>query len=64
MVFVIKAEVRDLRKTINFTAQKTVYGGKDIAERDAVFIFAIENEFGRGLLVSCPRGSHDKSGGV
>jgi hypothetical protein len=51
MVFVIKAEVRDLRKTLNFTAQKTVYGGKDIAEGDAVFILASENEGGRGLLV-------------
>ncbi len=46
MVFVIKAEVRDLRTTLEFTAQKTMYGGKNIAKGDAVFIFASENEGG------------------
>lgn len=51
MVFVIKAEVRDLRaKTFEFTAQKTMYGGKQIAEGDAIFVFASENEGGPGLL--------------
>jgi hypothetical protein len=51
MVFVIKAEVRDLRtKTFKFTAQKTMYGGKNIAQGDTVFIFASENEGGRGLI--------------
>jgi hypothetical protein len=51
MVFVIKAEVRDLRKkTLKFTAQKTMYGGKNICRGDAVFIFASENEGGRGLV--------------
>lgn len=29
---------------------KTMYGGKNIAKGDAVFIFASENEGGRGLL--------------
>lgn len=51
MAFVIKAEVRDPRaKTYAFTAQKTMYGGKLIAEGDTVFVFASENEGGRGLI--------------
>ena len=51
MVFVIKAEVRDLQtKTFAFTAQKTMYGGKHIANGDTVFIFASENEGGQGLI--------------
>ena len=51
MVFVVKAEVRDLQtKTFAFTAQKTMYGGKHIANGDTVFIFASENEGGQGLI--------------
>jgi hypothetical protein len=50
MVFGIKAEVRDLRETLEFTAQKPMYRGKNIAEGDTVFIFASENEGGRGLI--------------
>jgi hypothetical protein len=51
MAFVIKAEVADPRaKTFAFTAQKTMYGGKLIAERDVVFVFASENEGGHGLI--------------
>jgi hypothetical protein len=51
MAFVIKAEVRNSQaKTFSFGAQKTMYGGKHIAERDTVFIFASENEGGRGLI--------------
>lgn len=51
MAFAIKAEVRDLRaKTLAFTAQKTMYGGKHIAKGDTVFIFASENEGGHGLI--------------
>ena len=51
MVFVIKAEVRDPRaKTFAFSAQKTMYGGRNIAEGDTVFVFASENEGGRGLI--------------
>jgi hypothetical protein len=51
MVFVIKAAVRDLRtKTFKFNAQRTMYGGKNIAKGDAVFVFASENEGGRGLI--------------
>jgi hypothetical protein len=51
MVFAIKAEVCDRRaKTFAFTAQKTMYGGKHIAEGDTVFVFASENEGGHGLV--------------
>jgi hypothetical protein len=51
MVFAIKAELREPRaRTFIFTAQKTMYGGKRIAEGDTVFIFASENEGGRGLI--------------
>lgn len=50
MVFAIKAEVRELRNTLDFTAQKTMYRGKNIAKGDTIFIFASENEGGRGLI--------------
>lgn len=51
MAFAIKAEIRDPRaKTFVFAAQKTMYGGKHIAEGDTVFIFASENEGGQGLI--------------
>ena len=51
MTFAIKAEVCDPRtKTFAFAAQKTMYGGKHIAEGDTVFVFASENEGGQGLI--------------
>lgn len=51
MAYAIKAELRDPRMTtIELTAQKTMYGGKDIGEGDTVFVFASENEGGRGLV--------------
>ena len=51
MMFAIKAEVSDPRaKTFAFTAQKTMYGGKHIAEGDTIFVFASENEGGQGLI--------------
>jgi hypothetical protein len=51
MVFAIKAEVLDPRaRTFEFRAQKTMYGGKRIAEGDAIFVFASENEGGSGLV--------------
>ena len=51
MAFAIKAEVRGLPvKTFAFTAQKTMYGGKHIAKGDTVFVFASENEGGKGLI--------------
>ena len=51
MAFAIKAAIPDSQaKTYVFTAQKTMYGGKHIAEGDTVFLFASENEGGQGLL--------------
>jgi hypothetical protein len=51
MTFAIKAEIRDPRvKALAFTAQKTMYGGKHIAQGDTVFVFASENEGGCGLI--------------
>ena len=50
MMFAIKAEVSDQgTETFAFNAQKTMYGGKDIANGDTIFIFASENEGGPGL---------------
>lgn len=51
MAFAIKAEVEDARaETFSFAAQKTMYGGKHIAEGDTIFLFASENEGGQGLV--------------
>jgi hypothetical protein len=51
MAYAIKAEVSDPRaRTFAFTAQKTMYGGKQIAEGDTVFVFASENERGQDLI--------------
>jgi hypothetical protein len=51
MAFAIKAEIGDSKaKTFAFTAQKTMYGGKQIATGDTVFLFASENEGGQGLV--------------
>jgi hypothetical protein len=54
MTYAIKAEIADTKlKTFTFSAQKTMYGGKLIAEGDTLFIFASENEAAenaRGLI--------------
>ncbi len=51
MAFVIKAHVCDPdAETFAFAAQKTMYGGKHIAEGDTIFVFASENEGGSGLV--------------
>ncbi|TGP26750.1 MULTISPECIES: hypothetical protein [unclassified Mesorhizobium] len=51
MAFAIKAEVKDPQaETFSFAAQKTMYGGKHIAEGDTIFVFASENEGGQGLV--------------
>ncbi len=51
MAFAIKAEIIDPQaRSFTFAAQKTMYGGKHIAECDTVYIFASENEGGRGLI--------------
>jgi hypothetical protein len=50
MAFAIKAGVSDPQATtFAFAAQKTMYGGKHIAEGDTIFVFASENEGGQGL---------------
>ncbi|HEY9344415.1 MAG TPA: hypothetical protein VIQ53_03835 [Inquilinus sp.] len=51
MAFAIKAEISDPQaETFVFTAQKTMYGGKQVAAGDTVFLFASETEGGRGLV--------------
>jgi len=51
MAYAVKAEVVDPRaRTFTFTAHKTMYGGKLIAEGNTVFVFASENEGGQGLV--------------
>jgi len=51
MAFAIKAEIDAPRASaFTFTAQKTMYGGKRIAEGDTIFVFASENEGGQGLI--------------
>ena len=53
MLFAIKAEVSDPRaERFAFSAQKTMYGGKQIAKGDTIFVFASENEGGPGLIAS------------
>jgi len=51
MMFAIKAEVSDpCAETFAFSAQKTMYSGKQIAKGDTTFVFASENEGGPGLI--------------
>ncbi len=51
MMYAIKAKVADPRaKVFTFTAQKTMYGGKRIAEGDRIFVFSSEKDGGRGLI--------------
>jgi hypothetical protein len=52
-MFAIKTEVSDPgAEAFAFSKQKTMYGGKHIARSDTIFVFASENEGGRGLLAS------------
>ena len=52
-MFAIKAEVGVPRtETFALSAQKTMYGGKQIAKGDTIFVFASENEGGPGLIAS------------
>ena len=67
MAFAIKAEIPDPRaKAFTLVAQKTMYGGKQIAEGDVVFVFASENEGGQGLIargvVTCAKAVAKKRG--
>jgi hypothetical protein len=51
MAYAIKAKVVQPRaRTFTFPGHKTMYGGKRIAEGDTAFVFASENEGGRGLI--------------
>ncbi|TIT08000.1 MAG: hypothetical protein E5W74_24710, partial [Mesorhizobium sp.] len=51
MAYAIKTGIEDTRaRTFVFAAQKTMYGGKRIAEGDVIFLFASENEGGQGLV--------------
>lgn len=51
MAFAIKAEIADPQaEHFAFIAQKTMYGGKNIAAGDTIFLFASENEGGHGLV--------------
>ena len=53
MTLAIKVKVIDPRaKTFAFATQKTMYGGKHIANGDMIFVFASENEGGPGLIAS------------
>jgi len=51
LAYAIKAEIRDSEAaTFGFRARKTMYGGKNIAAGDTIYIFASENEGGQGLI--------------
>ena len=51
MSFAIKADIQDAGAAQwSFVGQKTMYGGKRIAAGDSIYIFASENEGGRGLI--------------
>ena len=51
MAYVIKTEIAEPQQSaFSFTAQKTMYGGRNIAKGDALFLFASENEGGKGLV--------------
>jgi hypothetical protein len=53
MTFAITAAVTDpSAQSFAFNAQKTMYGEKQIAKADSIFIFASENEGGSGLIPS------------
>lgn len=52
-MFAIKAKVGDpTSESFVFRAQKTMYGGKHVAQGDRIFVFASENEGGTGLIAS------------
>jgi hypothetical protein len=51
MAYAIKTEIRNPRATVfKFAAQKTMYGGKLIRTGNEIFLFASENEGGKGLI--------------
>ncbi|MBZ9816919.1 hypothetical protein [Mesorhizobium sp. CA7] len=51
MAYAIKTQIQDpAAERFVFAAQKTMYGGKRIAEGDVIYLFASENEGGQGLV--------------
>ena len=49
--YAIKAAISDPRaKSFTFRRAKTMYGGKQVAPGDTIFVFASENEGGAGLI--------------
>ncbi len=51
MTYAIKVEIKNRRaKSFTFDRQKTMYGGRKIAEGDTIYLFASENEGGPGLI--------------
>jgi hypothetical protein len=51
MVYAIKAEIPDPHaETFAFVAQKTMYGGRHVAQGDTIFVFASETQGGKGLI--------------
>jgi len=51
MSYVIKAAIADENlKEFSFRAQKTMYGGKGIREKDEIFVVASETQGGHGLI--------------
>jgi hypothetical protein len=52
-MFAIKTEVIEPQAEVfAFGNQKTMYGGKQVAKGDVIFVFASENEGGAGLVAS------------
>ena len=52
-MYVIKTEITDVgAKSWTFKRQKTMYGGKQIAKGDQIYIFASETAGGPGLIAS------------
>ena len=50
-MFAIKAEITDIdARYWTFIEQKTMYGGRTVAQGDTIFVFASENEGGSGLI--------------
>lgn len=55
MAYAIKAEVRDPRAKVSmFTAQKTMYGGKQIAEGDTISCSLLIASYLEIFLVAFP----------
>ena len=51
MAYVIKVAIDEPKaKTFAFARQRTMYGGKQIAAGDTIFVFASETEGGQGLI--------------